>query len=98
MKNGFTLTEILIVLVIAGILLALILPNSVKAISKAKASEASANVQSCKAALLVCYTDNNKSWTNCTDTTMLKTGGYTDSVIPDVSISLDAATGNYGCN
>ena len=34
-KRGFTLTEILIVLVVAGILLALILPNTLKAIERA---------------------------------------------------------------
>ncbi len=64
-KSGFTLTEILIVLVIAGILLALILPNSLKAIQRGNVVAGDSNIQSCKTAVMVCYAENNRSWAAC---------------------------------
>lgn len=62
-KSAFTLTEILIVLVIAGILLALILPNSLRAVQRGNTVAGDSNVQSCRTALLLCYSENNRDWT-----------------------------------
>ncbi len=72
-KSGFTLTEILIVLVIAGILLALILPNSLKAIQRGNVVSDSSNLQSCSTALMVCYADNNRDWSKCNSISSLTT-------------------------
>ncbi len=62
-KSAFTLTEILIVLVIAGILLALILPNSLRAVQRGNVVSGTSNVQSCRTALLLCFSENGQSWT-----------------------------------
>lgn len=75
-KSGFTLTEILIVLVIAGILLALILPNSLKAIQRGNAVAEKSDIQSCKTALMVCYSENNKDWSKCSDIKTLVDGKF----------------------
>jgi prepilin-type N-terminal cleavage/methylation domain-containing protein len=83
-KQGFTLTEILIVLVIAGVLLALILPNSVKAINKGNAVASSANIQSCEAAVAMCYGET-KLMTSCDAVAELTAGGYTKSDIVGIT-------------
>lgn len=75
-QKGFTLTEILIVLVIAGILLALILPNSLKAIQRSNDVSDESNVQSCKTAVMLCYSENNRNWGSCDTIDKLTTGGY----------------------
>ncbi len=72
-KSGFTLTEILIVLVVAGILLALILPNAAKALSKSNIVSKDAAVKSCNAALVMCYGESNKDWAKCKDSADLIT-------------------------
>ncbi|MBU0468261.1 MAG: type II secretion system GspH family protein [Candidatus Omnitrophica bacterium] len=54
-KKGFTLTEILIVMVVAGILLALILPNTLKAIERGNVTEHRNNINSIKVAILMCF-------------------------------------------
>jgi len=96
-KKGFTLTEILIVLVIAGILLALILPNSVKAIAKAKTAEGKANSKNCNAAILACYVGEGNDWTNCGSFSNLTSNGYTNIDFgTTVAISGDATVG-YTC-
>ncbi len=95
-KSGFTLTEILIVLVIAGILLALILPNSVKAIAKGNAVAAKANVDSCNSALVMCFGET-KSWASCKDLSDLETAGVikTGETFEGAVIEADGA--GYRC-
>lgn len=103
-KKGFTLTEILIVLVIAGILLALILPNSLKAVARGNTVSGDSNVQSCSTAVLMCYADNNQNWTapnDCTDTGVLVAKKYLKAVGNNaagaaVTVVVDAA-GGYKC-
>ena len=63
-KKGFTLTEILIVMVVAGILLALILPNTLKAIERANVTAHRSNVNTVKVALMMCYTAE-RDWDVC---------------------------------
>jgi prepilin-type N-terminal cleavage/methylation domain-containing protein len=74
-KKGFTLTEILIVLVVAGILLALILPNSLKAIERSNVTAHRNNLNTVKVALFTCYTAN-QDWAACDTSTELIDGDY----------------------
>jgi prepilin-type N-terminal cleavage/methylation domain-containing protein len=66
MKNqkGFTLTEILIVMVVAGILLALILPNTLRAIERANVTAVRNDLNSIDSALFMCYSEE-RNWANC---------------------------------
>ncbi len=63
-NKGFTLTEILIVLVVAGILLALILPNALKAIERGNVAQVRSDLHSIDVALFMCRTQKG-SWTGC---------------------------------
>lgn len=99
-KSGFTLTEILIVLVIAGILLALILPNSLRAVQRGNVVSGDSNVQSCRTAVLMCYSENGQNWTAtpCQSVAALQTAGLLragtmlNNVGAPVSVILDTTT------
>lgn len=77
-KKGFTLTEILIVLVVAGILLALILPNTLKAIQRGEVTALRSDLNTIQVALFMCFTEN-KSWDSCDALTELSDGEFVDS-------------------
>ncbi len=99
-KSGFTLTEILIVLVIAGILLALILPNGLRAVQRGNVVSGTSNVQSCRTALLVCYSENGNNWAAapCASVAALQTAGFLpagpalNAAGAPLVVSLDTAT------
>lgn len=63
-NKGFTLTEILIVMVVAGILLALILPNTLKAIERGNVTAVRNDINSINTALFMCYSEE-RNWTDC---------------------------------
>ncbi len=91
-KSGFTLTEILIVLVIAGILLALILPNSLKAIQRGNVVAGDSNIQSCRTAVMVCYAENARNWASCDTMDELVAGQFLREVPAGVTVGLDTTT------
>ena len=63
-KKGFTLIEILVVVVIAGILLALILPRVTKAIEQGNITQYYSDLKTVQTALFMCYTET-KNWGLC---------------------------------
>ena len=97
-KKGFTLTEILIVLVIAGILLALILPNSLKAVDRGNKVANSSDIQSCSTAALLCFSENANTWGPCDTMAELVAGSYLKAAPVGVAVVADPlGTGGYIC-
>ena len=81
-KKGFTLTEILIVLIVAGILLALILPNTLKAIQRSEVTALRSDLNTIQVALFMCFTEE-RSWGPCDTTAELVAGDYVDQELID---------------
>ncbi len=57
-RHGFTLVELLIVIVVIGVLSAMMMLSSTEAVSSAKASNIISNMRNLKTAVLSWYTDN----------------------------------------
>lgn len=76
-NKGFTLVELLVVLVVIGVLLGLILPNTLKAIKQANNRECASNVRSIETALQLCYSEKRK-WSDCDSPEDLTGGNYLD--------------------
>ena len=78
-RRGFTLVELLIVIVVIGVLSAMMMLSSTEAVSSAKASNIISNLRNLKTAALAMYVDNMDAFDNATalPTTGFPTG-YTD--------------------
>jgi len=68
-NNGFTLIELMVVIVILGILAAVIAPRIPKFVEKAKENKTKANLANLRSALSLYYSDNNGKYpvTNALD-------------------------------
>ena len=75
MKKAFTLVELLVVLVIIGVLIGLILPNTLKAIRQANNKECASNLRTIDTAIHLCYSDK-RNWAQCDSIPLLKSQHY----------------------
>ena len=57
-RNGFTLVELLIVIVVIGVLSAMMMLSSTEAVTSAKAADIINDLRNCKTAALAWYADN----------------------------------------
>ncbi len=64
-ESGFTLVELLVVMLILGILAAIAIPAFFSQRDKAKDSDAKAQVNTAQTAMETCATDNNGSYATC---------------------------------
>jgi type IV pilus assembly protein PilA len=64
-EKGFTLVELLVVMLILGILAAIAIPAFFNQRGKANDSSAKVEARSMQTAMETCATDNNGSYTNC---------------------------------
>jgi type IV pilus assembly protein PilA len=71
-ESGFTLVELLVVMLILGILAAIAIPAFFSQRDKAKDSDAKAQVNTAQTAMETCATDNNGSYAACNTTAKLQ--------------------------
>jgi len=65
-KSGFTLLEIIIVIIIVGVLASLALPKFFATIEYSRSTEALAAITATRGAMERCYLQRNGSYANCT--------------------------------
>ena len=73
-KKGFTLLELLVVLIIIGVIVSLAFPNFFALIERSRANEAMNASVSLRAAVERCWLSNNQSYTSCVTIASLDIG------------------------
>lgn len=62
--KGFSLVELMVVLVIIGIILAFVIPGATRGIEQANKKDCDNNVRNYGAAISMCYSDT-RDWSKC---------------------------------
>ena len=70
-EKGFTLIELLVVILIIGILAAIAIPSFLNQRSKGNDAEAKSTAVTAAEAMETCATDNNGSYTGCSEASLL---------------------------
>ena len=70
-KSGFTLLEIIIVIIIVGVLASLALPRFFATVEYSRSTEALAALTAIRQSLERCYLQRNGTYAGCTDFTVL---------------------------
>jgi len=70
-KSGFTLLEIIIVIIIVGVLASLALPRFFSTVEYSRSTEALASITAVRQAMERCYLQRNGSYANCNAFTAL---------------------------
>jgi len=70
-EKGFTLIELLVVILIIGILAAIAIPSFLNQRSKGNDAEAKSSAVTTAQAFETCATDNNGSYANCTEASLI---------------------------
>ena len=91
-KKGFTLLEIIIVIIIVGVLASLALPRFFSTIEYSRSTEAFSNLAAVRQALERCYLQRSGNYAGCTAFTSLDIGDPANSPNAHFSYVISAAS------
>lgn len=92
-RRGFTLVELLIVIVVIGVLSAMMMLSSTEAVSSARASNIVSNLRNLKTAALAFYVDHVDSYDRATVTDNIK--GHKPDIMKYMGNDGGNVTGDY---
>ena len=84
-RRGFTLVELLIVIVVIGVLSAMMMLSSTEAVSSARASNIVSNLRNLKTAALAYYVDNLDTYDKATGITDIGNGNTSKDILKYLS-------------
>ena len=93
-EKGFTLIELMVVVLIIAILIAIAVPTFLGARKKAQARAAQSNVRNAYSAAKVFFTDNEKFSTNTTEGTVTSLTTELLNIEPSLTYNTAASTSN----